>query len=362
MDGSQITWSKDNALNSYNVFEEDGTTPAIGTDYNGITKITVDFDGAKCSIVSLDKIVEDIEARVTDNETDISNINVVLKETLAMPVGPFWDVKYEADVLPENADPAWNPATNTGTANLVAGGLQLITTTGEVQYYTRETGLVVPANIKRVEVDVTVNSNGAAVLFKSQLVRIGDGVRDLHTMFTTTGIDIIDDTVTAFNVFTGDMTIKRTVKIEVDNVNGALFYVDGVLEHTQPYVNIWAAATNTIAFGDYAGSGENFTSDILWGKVFYNVDVATNPGGTDWIVDGDFFSQEVTITGLLTALDTWEFKPKPLTLVQKEAWDFANFVRIDRVDDTTIKIVAVNENDQAFDFDFDIIKTDAGIT
>jgi hypothetical protein len=72
MDGSQITWSKDNALNSYNVFEEDGTTPAIGTDYNGITKITVDFDGVKCSIVSLDKIVEDIEARVTVNEGNIS--------------------------------------------------------------------------------------------------------------------------------------------------------------------------------------------------------------------------------------------------------------------------------------------------
>jgi hypothetical protein len=72
MDGSQITWSKDNALNSYSTFEEDGTTPAIGTDYNGITKITVDFDGAKCSIVSLDKIVDDIEARVTVNEGNIS--------------------------------------------------------------------------------------------------------------------------------------------------------------------------------------------------------------------------------------------------------------------------------------------------
>jgi hypothetical protein len=71
MDGSQITLSKDNQANSYSTFEEDGTTPAIGTDYNGITKITVDFDGAKCSIVSLDKIVDDISTQVDINTPQI---------------------------------------------------------------------------------------------------------------------------------------------------------------------------------------------------------------------------------------------------------------------------------------------------
>jgi hypothetical protein len=74
MDGSQITLSKDNQANSYSTFEEDGTTPAIGTDYNGITKITVDFDGAKCSIVSLDKIIVDLETRVDDTESDITDL------------------------------------------------------------------------------------------------------------------------------------------------------------------------------------------------------------------------------------------------------------------------------------------------
>jgi hypothetical protein len=76
MDGSQITLSKDNALNSYSTFKEDGTTPAIGTDYNGITKITVDFDGAKCSIVSLDKIVDDLEAQVPTNTVKSNQVLV----------------------------------------------------------------------------------------------------------------------------------------------------------------------------------------------------------------------------------------------------------------------------------------------
>jgi hypothetical protein len=83
MDGSQITYSKDNALNTYNVFEEDGVTTAIGTDYNGITKITVDFDGAKCSIVSLDKIVADFQSSIDantvltqDNKAKVSQVMV----------------------------------------------------------------------------------------------------------------------------------------------------------------------------------------------------------------------------------------------------------------------------------------------
>jgi hypothetical protein len=82
--------SKDNALNSYSVFEEDGTTPAIGTDYNGITKITVDFDGVKCSIVSLDKIVEDIEARVTDIEDGTTVVEKAKRDQLGNEIDTFY--------------------------------------------------------------------------------------------------------------------------------------------------------------------------------------------------------------------------------------------------------------------------------
>jgi hypothetical protein len=82
MDGSQITLSKDNQANSYSTFKEDGTTPAIGTDYNGITKITVDFDGAKCSIVSLDKIIVDLETQQVINTANIPKIDAKVNQAL----------------------------------------------------------------------------------------------------------------------------------------------------------------------------------------------------------------------------------------------------------------------------------------
>jgi hypothetical protein len=279
-----------------------------------------------------------------------------------MPVGPFWDVKYEADVLPENADPTWSTGAQTGSGSLVAGGLNIITTTGEAQEYLREVGNLVPANVKRVEIDITVNSSGGTTNFPSHVLRIADGVADLHVMCTETGIVLLDLSSSIVTAFTGDMTILRTVRVEVDNTNGALIYVDGNLEHTQPYNDILSSGSNELMFGDYALSVENFTADTVWGKLYYNLDVGANPGGPDWSTDGDFVSQEVTITGPYTADDSYNFYPQMTTLVQKDAWDLANLVRIDRIDDTTIKFVVVNENDQAFDYEFHIIKNDAGIT
>jgi flagellar hook assembly protein FlgD len=104
MDGSQITLSKDNQANSYSTFEEDGTTPAIGTDYNSVTKITVDFDGVKCSIVSLDKRVDDIEARVTVNEGDIAtntaNILANTQQRAILGGGAIIDGNFDTNLEP----------------------------------------------------------------------------------------------------------------------------------------------------------------------------------------------------------------------------------------------------------------------
>ena len=102
MDGSQITWSKDNALNTYSIFEEDGTTPAIGTDYNTIPKLTVDFDGVKLSIVSLDKQVEtnssDILSNTVLTEINKDKVNQVMVNQAEL------NLKLKADALITDLD------------------------------------------------------------------------------------------------------------------------------------------------------------------------------------------------------------------------------------------------------------------
>jgi hypothetical protein len=353
MDGSQITLSKDNQANSYSTFEEDGTTPAIGTDYNGVTKITVDFDGVKCSIVSLDKIVDDLK-------TKVDSINVVLKETLPMPVGAFWDKKTEMDVLPDSD--GWSVIVSSITPTVSNGILSIDTAgTGEGQAYNIESGNIVISNLKRMESRLQVISNDGSATQPSHMLAVGDGVKQFVVLIKTNEIVLFNNTSSPQLIFTGDMTIFRIVKIEMDNVD-AKVYVDGNLEHTEPYATIFTGAVNDIRFGDTTSSSTGFNANINYDYVYYNLDVASNPGGTDWVIDGDLVSQEVTITGLFTALDTQTFLPKPTNASQLEWVNTKLRLNVDRVDDTTIKLFALEENDEAFDFEFDIIKADASIT
>jgi hypothetical protein len=69
---NDMQWSPAGDATIFDIFEADGVTNAQGDEYITFPNISARFDGTKLIIVSLDKIVEDIEARVTVNESDIA--------------------------------------------------------------------------------------------------------------------------------------------------------------------------------------------------------------------------------------------------------------------------------------------------
>ena len=240
--------------------------------------------------------------------------------------------------------------------------MNIVTTGTEAQEYTIESGNIIAANLTRVEAEIKVNSAAGPATFPGQVIRIQDGTVDLNIMFTTTDIFLLDNTATAISIFTGDMTINRIVRIELNSTSGAEIFVDGNSEHIQAYAGIFAGVGNDLTIGDYAASSTNLNGDVDWDYLYYNLDVVSNPGGTDWVIDGDFVSQEVTITGPFTALDTQTILPKPTNASQLTWVNTKLRLNVDRINDTTIKLFALEANDEAFNFEFDIIKTDAGIT
>jgi hypothetical protein len=372
MDGSQITWSKDNALNTYNVFEEDGTTPAIGTDYNDITRLDVFFDGAKLSIIAggvsdaidvtltpFDDITStNVQDGMEEINTKVNAIKVVEKEILAMPVGSEWTKQTDMNVLPD-AD-GWSLLNNTGTVSITSGILNIVTD-GEAQLYEIELGNLVPANVKRIETRIKVNSNSGGTGDKpSQFIGIGDGVKFVFLMFETTQITMFNGTTSPTVVFTGDMTVFNIVSWDFDSTDGVSVNVNGGLEFTETYANLQSFTLNGIQFSDDSVSGTSWDADLEIDYIYYNVDVPLVPGDV-WITDGDLFSFEATIANTLTALDTQTLLPKP-TNATGLTWVNEKFrLNADRIDDNTIKIWALEPNTETFDYEFNIIKEKAGL-
>jgi hypothetical protein len=375
MDGSQITWSKDNALNSYSVFEEDGTTPAIGTDYNDITRLDVFFDGAKLSIIASgvsDAI--DVELTPFDDITStnvqdgmeeinakVNSIKVVEKEVLAMPSGEKWTKQTELNVLPD-AD-GWT-LTQTGGTSVITSGVLNVTTSGTIlRNYDIETGNISTANIKRLDTRLQVNANTGPVNAPSQAILIQDGTRFIRAFIKTDGIDITDDAFATVNAFSGDLTSAfNVIRIELDTTLEARIYVNGILEHTQPYANLATTANNDIAFGDFSATSELYSSNIDYDYIYYQLDLAANPDGQLWLVDGEFLSAEITTVNTILVADSFNFFIEPTTLVAFDFWETARYVKKERIDDNTIKLFVVNQNQGVFDFELVITKDKASIT
>jgi hypothetical protein len=369
MDGSQITYSKDNALNTYNVFEEDGTTPAIGTDYNDITRLDVFFDGAKLSIIA-SGASDAIDVELTPFD-DISSTNVqdgmeeindkvnslgVDKETLAMPVGEAeqWTKKTEMNVKPD--DDGWSLIFDTGTTSNVDGIFNITTTTGQAQRYDIEAGNITPANKKLILWRTRINSDEGDAAAPSQQVNIGDGVRIAQVIVTTTDLSTLVDGVLTI-VDTRDYTIFRNIAYTVDNVNGIEIFVDGVSVFTAIYTRLLASGDNWITFGDSSASGEIYSSDVDWDYIYYQLDLDANPDiATGWFIDGDLMSASVTTVNTFTVDDSSVFSPKPLNASGLTWVNDILRLNVDRVDDNTIKLFALDDNVDVFDFDFDIIK------
>jgi hypothetical protein len=351
--GANARISIDNEVVFNVVLDRDGITNLIGTDLSDVT-FDYDFDGTNFILVSDDLELEALEAR-------IDNINVVVKETLAMPVGPFWDVKYEADVKPEDATPAW-VAAGAGTVTISNSVLNVITATGVAQTYTIDDGNVVASNITRFEAKVKVNSNAGTPNQPSQALVIQDGVVGMQVYLETDKISYLDNVGSVQTIFTGDLqTDFRIVRLELNNVNGLDVFVDNVFEGNVAYAGLQASGNNRMRFGDFSSSTEQFTADVEYDYLYYNLDVVANSGGTDWNLVGGIYEQEVTITGLFEIDDSQIVLPKA-TNINTLTWVTTKFRgNVDRIDDTTIKLFALEPNDEAFDFEFHIIKTKANL-
>jgi hypothetical protein len=276
-----------------------------------------------------------------------------------MPVNILANTIYDGSVLPQNSPEPWVEDKSAGAVVSTDGNILTVTTTGgEKASYTREVGNLIPANDKRLTWIGTVVSQTGTGEFPSQQLQMGDGVRRFAIFLETNEITLRDGTATPQVLFTGDMTIERTVLMEFDDSSGARLTVDGNLEATIIYTNLVTSGANSVQFGDPSGVSTEHDSSILYNSLEYTLDF----GADGWVGDGDLFSKEFTVANTYLVDDSHLFKPKPLNLTQKESWDIANFVRLDRIDDNTIKMYVVEPNTEAFDFEFVIIKDKASIT
>jgi hypothetical protein len=369
MDGSQITWSKDNQLNSYSVFEEDGTTPAIGTDYNDITRLDVFFDGAKLSIIA-SGVSDAIDVELTpfddisstnvqdgmeEINTKVNSIDILSKETLAMPVAIItnqWTKETNMDILPD-AD-GWS---NTATIDATLNG------DGTINIDDNSA-----TNLSRYEINPTVDSTKITRLDIRNKINSSTGTAFVVGVDNGTKLVILSFTGLTTVAISGginqtiDLTIYNTFRVELDKEIEARLYINEVLVDTVAYANLASSSSNEIRFNTSAGQQANLDIDFI----DYQLDLEANPDViTGWELDAtltDFFSAEVTTVNTYLVDDTHLFKPKPVDTITNDSWNNAGWIRTDRVDDNTIKIYVETPNLQAFDFELVIIKDKASIT
>jgi hypothetical protein len=365
-------------LNSYSVFEEDGTTPAIGTDYNDITRLDVFFDGAKLSIIA-SGVSDAIDVELTPFD-DISSTNVqdgmeeintkfnnlgITKETIAVPVGisgPVWTKQTEMDVLPDTE--GWTDIIAGGTIDLSGGILNILTIGTDTAAYDIEAGNIVAADIKRMQGRVRVNASGGNAEKPGHWFRIDDGAKRVGLFLETDKITLFNNTSSPTVLHTIDMTVFRVVRIEVDNVSGLKLYVDDLVTpvSTTPYASLFTTAGNVIEFADSDATNNDQNGDVDYDYIYYQLDLANNPDIVgDWEEDGTFpelFSASITTVNPVRTNDDGTVKYKPIDSVSGD-WVSNKSVREDRVDDNTYKLYALDGNDVVFDLEFVVTKDKA---
>jgi hypothetical protein len=278
------------------------------------------------------------------------------KETLPMPVGEpkQWTKKSEMNVLP-NLD-GWTLSSNTGTVSAIDGIFNMTTITAQAQKYEIEAGNVDAAKVKRVQWRPRVNLSNGTALAPGQALGMADGVKIVEITMAENNLYLAlggNPTI----IDTSDYTIYRKIEFIFDNVNGVEIFVDGVSVHTSAYASLPAVGSSFIIFGDFSGSVENFSSNVDYDYINYQLDLGANPDlTTGWVVDGGLVSKTVTTVNTYGVEDSSVFSPKP-TNASGLTWVNDKLrLNVDRIDDNTIKLWALDSNTDVFDFELDIIK------
>jgi hypothetical protein len=192
-------------------------------------------------------------------------------------------------VLPDSD--GWTLLQSGGTAGVSSGILNILTGSTDQLLYSIEVGTVDASKLKRMQSILRVNTSPGEAGKEGQYFGIRDGVRSFLVILETGQLTMFNNTTSPLLLFTGDMTSYRDVLIEMDNISGAKLFIDGNLESTTAYASIWASGTNDIRFGDPVPAADEFTGDVDYDNVNYQLDVAANPdtgtGGQTLFVNSD---------------------------------------------------------------------------
>ncbi|WBK39983.1 hypothetical protein [PinkBerry-associated phage LS06-2018-MD08] len=188
-------------------------------------------------------------------------------------IAPQWTYQYEANVLPDSD--GWAKVGTQGSAT-VNGGIFNLNTMGSTDqiYYTKAT--LTPANITRIQSRLQVVQDGTGTPEFGQGWIIGDGVRRI-IIYMETGR--LYSGTTLEDIFVGDMTIYRDVRIEFSNTFGVKVYVDDLETPlwTTAYSNLQVVAFNNILFGDFTSGAGRAAGEVNYDYVYYQLDLAANP-------------------------------------------------------------------------------------
>jgi len=211
-----MTWTKKTI--PYDIFEADGITNAIGTDYNEIetAQMAVHFDGAKYIIVSLDKRLETIEAEVlspsySTNATMGATINPFTAGTESAPM------KANLDGLTLNQEVIDGDAVTNVVSDDNASLID-INTDGTWEFNSTYDATNQTFNI--------ISGNKYFGYFKTQVSSVGDMRDVVYLWYSDETFDNVGTTTSGFSEFGGVITATKTLLANMKMQEGNTGQID----------------------------------------------------------------------------------------------------------------------------------------
>ena len=221
-----------------------------------------------------------------DNETRVmSKTNAVVSGSQAT-MREIWDLKYEGDVIPESASPAWSITGSTGLRS-VSNGILTINdyASGTYCYFYRSWGISRFTNFT-IEARVWVQDSDPA----PQKIEFYDGRSVELLLFRANGIELdyanlvySMNTTDGYHVYriTRGGALGRDLKV----------YVDGVLRIDAPGAYTVASAANLIRFGSFSTTAISISS---WDYLRYSL-IGAYPGSTAYFGAGSLLSRNIPL-------------------------------------------------------------------
>lgn len=210
MTSAFLRWSPDNETTYYDIYEEDGVTQAVGTDYTAIdtNQFDVLYDGTKLKIVSLEKRVEDIEKEFVINPVpEIKTASI--DHITATPNGGFIDYRTIKGLSLNNL--AFIDLVTAYTPGGIGGRIKPDTTTGVMRIQDAYSTTSQTINV--------ITSDKIFIYGLVDTATLSAGVGLIYSDATTQEVNVgVTDELEAYGTITANKTLLANPYL-VDNSN-----------------------------------------------------------------------------------------------------------------------------------------------